>query len=130
MCWADALDNPEHLRAFFDRNEGLENISLFEASLDRDGPTLKLRANLVRFPDRRSPRWHESFNQAQVTLSLWILGDLEIHGWETVMHGALLMRRVSETELHFAFECPGVSIRGRAGSVRLDNLTAYQDGSR
>lgn len=128
MSWADVLDNPEYLEAFFENTEDLENVSLFEASFDRDGPTLKLRANLSRFPDRRSSRWHPSFNQAQVTLTLSLSDEIEVRGWRAVMDGQLVMRRLSQTELAFSFESAGVAIRGRAYGVRLDNLTAYQNG--
>jgi hypothetical protein len=126
MSWADFLENPEYLASFFDNNEGLEKLSLFEASLDRDGPTLRLRANLNRFPDRPSARWHPSFNQAQVTLALSLFDEIEVHGWRAVMDGQLVVSRVSRTELTFSFESRGVAIRGRAHYVRLDNLTAHQ----
>jgi hypothetical protein len=127
MNWTDALDNPEHLKAFFDSMEGLESISLFEVVLDRDGPELRLRADLPRFPDRPSHRWSPTANQAQITIGLVLASgdDLEIRGWATTMNGTLSMSRNRAGEVMFSFQSDGVVIRGRAVGVWVHKVTAY-----
>jgi hypothetical protein len=129
MSWAEVLDNRERLDAFFDRSDDLDQISLIEVTLDRQGPHLRVRANLFRFPDRRSPRWPVTANRAQITLSLWEVGSVSISGWATTVDGCLTIRRLSAVQLEFSFHGSDVAIDGRCGLVRLDNLTAHVEGT-
>jgi hypothetical protein len=128
MSWADVLDNRERLAVFFDRSDDLDQISLIEVALDRQGPRLRVRANLFRFPDRRSPRWPVTANRAQITLSLCDVGPVSITGWATTVDGRLTIRRLSPAQLEFSFHGSAVAIEGRCGLVRLDDLTAHVDG--
>ena len=122
--------NPEHLDAFFDGREGLDRLSLFEVALDREGPTLRIRADLFRFPDYRAKRWPAQVNRAQVTLSLFGVKALDIHGWASTVEGVLAVQRGQESpELNFRFSGSGVTIGGRCAIVRLDGVTAYEDGA-
>jgi hypothetical protein len=128
MSWAEVLDNRERLNAFFDRADGLDQLSLIEVTLDRQGPNLRLRANLFRFPDRRSPQWPVTANRAQIALSLGKVGAVSIRGWATTVDGRLTIRRVSSAQLEFSFHGSDVAIEGSCGLVRLDNLTAHVEG--
>jgi hypothetical protein len=129
MSWAEVLDNQDRLHAFFDRSDDLDRISLIEVTLDRQGPHLRLRANLLRFPDRRSPTWPATANRAQITLRLGEVGAVSIQGWASTVDGRLAIRRLSPTQLEFSFHGSGVAIEGRCALVKLDNLTAFVDGS-
>ena len=129
MSWAEVLDNQDRLAAFFDRFDDLDQISLIEVTLDRQGPQLRVRANLFRFPDRRSPRWPVTANRAQITLCLGEIAAVSISGWASTVDGRLTIRRLSPAQLEFSFHGPGVAIEGRCGLVRLDNLTAHVEGS-
>ena len=129
MSWANVLDNQERLDAFFDRADDLDRISLLEVTLDRQGPQLRLRANLFRFPDRRSPTWPVTANRAQITLCLWEVGAVSISGWASTVDGRLTIRRLSPALIEFSFHGPDVTIEGRCGRVKLDNLTAHVEGS-
>ena len=125
MSWAGVIENPKQLEAFFDRTDDLDQLSLFEVILDREGPCLRVRANLSRFPDRRSPRWAVTANRAQITLSMWDVSDVSITGWATTVQGRLTARRLSPTQVEFSFHGADVNIQGRCGGVRLDAVTAH-----
>jgi hypothetical protein len=129
MSWANVLDNQERLDAFFNRTDDLDRISLLEVTLDRQGPQLRMRANLFRFPDRRSPTWPVTANRAQITLRLGEVVAVSISGWASTVEGRLTIRRLSPVQLEFSFHGSGVTIEGRCGLVKLDNLTAFVEGT-
>jgi hypothetical protein len=127
MSWAVVLENPKHLSAFYDDFKGLEQFDLHEATFHRDGPMLSVRGDLIRFPDRRSPRWHASVNRVHARISFWGLTTLEIAGCATMVNGTLCASREGASAILFEFVSDCVSIRGVCEFVRLESLNGYVD---
>lgn len=125
MNWADFVDNPEQVAAYYDGTEGLARFSLHEITVTRNGPGVRLRGDVSRFPDRPSPRWPTGANQAQVTLSLWGLDSLEISGCGTAMVGRLVCSAAGDSGVAVQFDWPGGTVKGRCDLLRLDRITAY-----
>ena len=87
--WTEHLHNPLALSGYFNSRDGLDDVEVHECVLHRDGPHLRLRFDLSRFPDRPSPRWGASANRAQVTMAFWGVGEFDLRGAGTEMVGAL-----------------------------------------
>lgn len=122
--WTEHLDNPKALSGYFSSREGLDDVDLHECSLDRDGPLLRLRFDLSRFPDKPSSRWDASANRAQATLAFWFVGDVDLRGYGTTMVGTLTVEPRGQL-LDVRFHSPACVLSFTCVLARLDKLVGY-----
>lgn len=125
--WIDRIENPEAVRSLFPDATGIEHLDVHEMTLHRDGPSLRIRADLLRFPDKPPARWPVGANRAQVTIALHAVRDLSIDGVATNMHGVFDLVHESDA-LRFELRASGFHLRGTCGMARLDSITGYVDG--
>jgi hypothetical protein len=128
MGWPEAILNPKHLAALYDEVRGLDRLSLHEISVDREGPCLRIRGDLPRFPDRPSTRWPREANRAQVVLVFIGVTELVLAGAATVVEGMLEVVTYEHDKLRFAFSSDTVRFHGLCGHVRLESVSGYAVG--
>ncbi|HSH70835.1 MAG TPA: Imm50 family immunity protein [Deferrisomatales bacterium] len=124
MEYRDSLQNPESLATLYAGMPALEGVTLREAAVQEDGPTLRLRFDLPSFPDTPPKRWHPSFNTAQVTLALFFVEDLEVRGFRTTNVGNLRLRREGD-RVRVSFQGDGCAVSANALLARVDTIAGY-----
>lgn len=122
--WTDYLDNPLALAGYYSDVAGLRTLDLQECVLHCDGPVLRLRADLMRFPDKPSPRWEAAANRAQVTILFVGTDQLQMAGWDISLTGTLDVERQDQT-LHVRFQSDRCSFSFGCAIIRLDRITGY-----
>lgn len=122
--WPAAVDNPQHIAAFYPDASGLGSLSLHAVTVHRDGPCLRISGDLERFPDAPSSRWPAGTNRARVELACWGVRDLALDGVAPTPAGTLGIERVGDA-LVVAFSSPRVRIRATCESVRVERITGY-----
>ena len=129
MDWIECVSNPESLRSLFDHLAGLEAVDVHEVALHRDGPSIRIRADLARFPDRPPSRWPTGANRAQITLSLYGVADLMIEGIATRNVGILQLTPMAGPRMRLEFLSSGLRVIGTCDFARVDHISGYVDAA-
>jgi len=124
MSWIEFLDNPMSIRSIYDSDPDI--IEIFEITLGREGPILKMKALVNNFPDKPPKKWlvHQS-NRVLVELSLFGLQTIEIHQWSTNNVGTFEIGRMEKGTLRFVFSGENTDIRGEADILLLAGFKHY-----
>lgn len=81
--WADLLSRTDKLSEFYSTIPPLEKITLRSIHFNRYGPTVILRLDLPRFPDRPLPEWTEhGCDRLQCHVRFLAAEDVSMHRWE------------------------------------------------
>ncbi len=125
MSWTRHLENPKSLTSMFESVEGLDALEFHSVELDREGPIIKLRADLPRFPDVPPPRWVSAqANCVQVILTFWGVSNVQLSGWATRVDGRLSVVE-EDGGLSVKIEAPPLVSTFRASQIHLDQFTPY-----
>ncbi|QKT03584.1 hypothetical protein HUS23_07055 [Ectothiorhodospiraceae bacterium 2226] len=125
MIWIDCLMNREAVATLYASSHGLERMDVLEVTLHREGPTMRLRADLARFPDRPPRRWAPSANTAQVTLDFLAVTDLALRGFGVSTAAALTVEQAEEGRLRFNVGGADTHVSGTCAGLRLVGISAY-----
>lgn len=130
MSWTRYLENPKSLLSLFKTTEGLDLLEIHSLEFDREGPKIKLRADLPRFPDFPPTRWASaSANCLQVELSFWGVSTVHLDGWGTQIEGQLFVAE-SNGGLSVKIEAPPLVSTFLTVQIHLDRFTPYQRSDR
>lgn len=131
MTWIDLLTNPEPIRSVYgDEVPTLDNISVFDITLDRNSAKLNLRFDLENFPSRPPKKWRESANNTvQLTLSFIPACDVKIEGWNVSPVGSLSMDRLPSGRILVNLG-PNPKLSLTSEFVTLKKMTAYIDSEK
>lgn len=130
MSWNDLVSNPQGLRVIFQGDPPpLVGVSLHEVSVDRDGPSLRLRFDLPGYPSDPPAKWHRlGFNTVQVELLFGRVTELFLTGISTEVIADISIRRNSEVSVDGAsleLVSPPMQISAVAASLTVSRMSAY-----
>ncbi|WP_078897829.1 Imm50 family immunity protein [Streptomyces rimosus] len=81
--WADLIHNGDKLGEFFTSIPPLEQVLLRSVHFSRFGPTVILRLDLPRFPDRPLPEWVErGCDRLQCHVRFLAVDNVSMRRWE------------------------------------------------
>lgn len=128
MSWTSLLHNPEGISSVYQGNPpDLTGVRLHEAVLQVDGPTLKLRLDLPRYPDDPPRKWvAQGFNTVQVEISFSGLEEVTLTGFGTTVTADVLLSADKGVTLEVT--SPATRIRAVATTAFISKLTAYLNG--
>lgn len=114
--WTQILTDATYVQRIYSHPPDLSKVSIHEAVLNRDGSILKLRFDVVDFPDNPPEKWAlNQFNRAQFTLHVVELSSVQIFGWSHEIIGELLVSKVDD----------GVQILFSNGREKIECLGAF-----
>lgn len=127
--WVDLLQNALPINAIFGKElPALNNVSVHEIDVKRDGPTVLLRFDLDAFPDCPPVKWKiAGFNRVQVRLLAIGVNELQITGLQPNIY----------IDIHIVMDGSLIRVQGDNGKFRFDLLTeilvvdgisAYREG--
>lgn len=129
MSWYDLAQNPEALRSLYPSGLALDQVSLFAVELDREGPLVRLRFDLDRFPEVPPARWHgKGHNRAQLTVEFFDARELVITGWSRDNPWRLEVTAEGDRQRVRAGGTGG-EVRFTSGTFRIANVSGYQDSA-
>jgi hypothetical protein len=129
MNWIDAVSNPEGLREVFQGDPPLlAGVAVHTVSVDREGPTLRLRFDLPEYPANPPAKWQRSrFNTVQVELLFGAVRELSVNGVSTNVVADIEIQNGGGVILEM--NSPTMRVSARAASVTISRMSAYLDGS-
>ena len=122
--WWELAQNPRILLAYYTNPPELLGVEIHAVQLHRDGPTLKLIADLPVFPDRPSSRWPSGANTAQAELRFLDLREITLSCWSTTNVGNLIIEDL-DGAIRFQFESFTAQLSGIAGFFDVPSISAY-----
>lgn len=129
MTWHSILMNPASLLAIYGGPPPpLDQTSIHEVNVHRDGPCLTLRFDLPQFPNRPPSKWAaRGFNTVQVKLSFFGLQELQLEGFSTNVMASIDLRK--EDLVTVDATSPTFQLKATALSVDVVDISAYADES-
>jgi hypothetical protein len=123
--WPDYITRREDVLRMYDAPPSLADVYLHEIALGQEGPHLRLRFNLSKFPVRPPDIWvRNGFNTVQVTLGFWGLSAIELHGFALENRVSIKIERVSDI---INFNVTGTTqISGRCVGIVVQKVSAYR----
>ncbi|MGW1803452.1 Imm50 family immunity protein [Streptomyces sp. NPDC002078] len=127
MSWTSFLHNPEGITSIYQgAPPDLTGVHLHEAALHVDGPTLKLRLDLTRYPDQPPRKWvAQGFNTVQIELCLSGLKTVALEGFGTQISANVSLGKEGGEGVFVEVISPETRIRAVANTVFISKLTAY-----
>jgi hypothetical protein len=124
--WLDCLVDASPIRAIFgDDIPSLRNVNLHQITLNRDGPSVLLRFDLIEFPTSPPKKWKTSgFNCVQLVLMLIGVQRLSIAGWNSNCRCDLTIFRENQYVI-IRSETKEIAIDFLADNVTINNISAY-----
>lgn len=125
MSWASFLHNPEGISAIYGgAPPELSRVRVHEVVLQVDGPTLKVRLDLPRYPDQPPRKWAaQGFNTVQVEISLGGLRAIALEGFGTDITADVSLSGVNGVTLNVV--SPETRVQAVADTAFISKLTAY-----
>jgi hypothetical protein len=125
MTWTALLENPEGIDSIFQGSPPrLEGLHIHEVGLNREGPALRVRFDLLDYPARPPRKWQlQGFNTVQVELLFGGLHSVEISGFSVEPVGDITLTR--DETVHVVVTSNGTSIHAVADTVSVAKVTAY-----
>ncbi|MFF8400757.1 Imm50 family immunity protein [Streptomyces sp. NPDC015684] len=129
MPWVSLLHNPEGIASVYEGSPpDLLGVRLHEVVLHRDRPTLRLRLDLPRFPDRPPHKWAaQEFDTLQVEISLSGVREVEVAGFGTAVTADV--RLGADNGVILDVTSPETRVRAVAAAVFVSKLSAYRNGA-
>jgi len=129
LDWVDALDNPQAIRSLFCDLSTFSEIRLYEISVNREGPVLRLRFDVPVVPAPLPKKWPDGANTTQITVAAWGLGALRLKGWTTDVCGDLSVSRIGN-EMHIKIAGPTSQFKATFTCLHLERVSGYVAGGR
>ncbi|WP_367323547.1 Imm50 family immunity protein [Streptomyces sp. HUAS ZL42] len=128
MPWTSLIHNPEGISAVYqDTPPDLSNVLMREVILHEDGPTLRLRVDLPRYPDQPPRKWiAQGFNTVQIELLFSGLRAIALEGFGSEVTADIVLAQDNGVSIEVT--SPETHIRAVADTAYISNLTAYTNG--
>ncbi|MFJ9818288.1 Imm50 family immunity protein [Streptomyces sp. NPDC101151] len=125
MSWTSYLHNPEGVSAVYGGvPPELCGVRVHEVILHEDGPTLKLRLDLPRYPERPPRKWAaQGFNTVQVEVALSGLRVIALEGFGTEIEADISLSGENGVTLNLT--SPETRVHAVADTAYISKLTAY-----
>ncbi|MFH8785176.1 Imm50 family immunity protein [Streptomyces roseoverticillatus] len=125
--WAELLTNPAGITSIYGGSlPPLQGVHIHEVSLNREGPTLKVRFDLSEYPERAPRKWvSQGFNTVQIELCLSGVRDVALTGFGTDPIADIILTRTNSIEMELV--SAQARIKATADSVFISNISAYLD---
>ncbi|MDQ8706300.1 Imm50 family immunity protein [Streptomyces sp. LHD-70] len=109
--WAEFVANGEGLRAYYDEVPALDAVRLRSVNVQWRGPTVVLRLDLPRFPDRVPQEWRAgSADTLQLHLTFLAVADLTLRSWDPPTVADIAVRAEGHRRLRVAVTGAGVDL--------------------
>jgi hypothetical protein len=126
MEWYELALNPEAISQLYTQPPLLRGVELSEVTLQRDGPTVHLRAILAHPPDRPPARWTgHGYNAAQIQLDFFDLEAIQISGWSTTNLTNIGIERPSQDRIQLRAEGPTCMVNITCRFFRIAHIRGY-----
>jgi hypothetical protein len=127
-AWESLLVNRPALEAFYSSVPPLESLTVRSVHLDRRGPTVILRFDLPRFPDRPLPEWVAAgCDTFQCQLRFLAVADVVLHGWSPPVTGDLVIEEEADRRIRVALRGAGARLAFTGSdSLTVGHLSAYR----
>jgi hypothetical protein len=126
--WIEALSNPQQVLAVYGAMmPTLEDVHIHEVRVGREGPTLRMRFDLSKFPENPPERWRrDGLDVVQLEIAFGGLGKVAIGQFSTDPVCDLEIRK--DGLVHFAGESDSVKLLGVASTATILRVSAYAMG--
>ncbi|MBL1081232.1 hypothetical protein JK359_04445 [Streptomyces actinomycinicus] len=125
MPWTSLVRNPEGLEAVYQGDPpDLSGVRVHEVALHEDGPTLRIRLDLPRYPDQPPRKWAvQGFNTVQVEISMGNLHAITLEGFTTSTTANVSL--TAKDGVTLGLTSSGTHIKATADFVFISGLSAY-----
>jgi len=122
--WVDVLAQPQAVRSLFVDTSSFAGVDLFEISIDRQGPVLRLRFSIPIAPSSPPKRWQKGANATQFVLAAWHLDSVEVQGFGWEVPGELTGAWMSDSRetLALRFAGPACRIHAVCRDLRVERI--------
>lgn len=129
MTWVNLLKNPESITSIFTDIPFLCDVRVHEIQLHQDGPSIVIRIDLNSYPTSPPRKWAAGqCNRVQITLFLFSVTAVELHGWGNDNVGNVEMSR-EDGQIRVRFTAATTELDARVGFVSVSKISAYCDGT-
>ncbi|QTE00590.1 hypothetical protein S1361_24880 [Streptomyces cyanogenus] len=125
MSWTSFLQSSQGIDAVYQGSAPeLTGVHVREVVLNEDGPTLKLRLDLPRYPDQPPKKWKaQGFNTVQIEVSFSGLRSLTLEGFGTDVNADMSLHREDGIILNVSSST--MQLSATAEVAFISKLTAY-----
>jgi hypothetical protein len=126
-AWGDLLGNGEKLLPLYTAEPPLTPLRLRSVHLSRYGPTLTVRADLMKFPDLPPPQWAGAdLDTLQVHVEFYDVGDLRAAGLYRPALVSVLIEPTARRRVLVHMSGDGVELRFTAADMaQVGHVSAY-----
>jgi hypothetical protein len=127
--WIEALSNPQPVLAVYgEAAPALDGVRIVEVCLSVNGPTLRLRFDLPKFPVDPPIKWRrEGLDVVQVEIAFGGLRAISMDKFSTV---SICDLEIERSELvRFSGESDSVRLHGTADTASILRISAYAMGT-
>ncbi|ADG69430.1 conserved hypothetical protein [Planctopirus limnophila DSM 3776] len=125
MKWTDVLLNKIPIESIYTKIPSLVDVRLHEMQFHQDGPRVSLRFDPAEYPDNPPRKWIvQKFDQAQITLVLTDVSQLNVLGWGVNNIGDIMMSR-SDEGVCVKFVGTSMQMNCCARFVNVERITGY-----
>ena len=128
MNLKQTVTNPEAIERVFGDSPSLENVSIHEIGLHRDGPRVTLRFDVPEYPKNPPAKWKaQGFNRVQITLACLATRGVRCDGWSTSNKASIVLSRDDAGKLLVRIVGDTTHLELICDHVFVENLSAYKD---
>ena len=127
--WIAALSNPQPVLAVYgEAVPALDEVRIEEICLSVNGPTLRLRFDLAKFPANPPAKWRrDGLDVVQIEIAFGGVRAISIDQFSAV---SICNLKIRKGELvNFSSESDSVSLQGVADTATILRVSAYAMGS-
>lgn len=129
MEWIAGLSNADGIRRIYEGGlPTLDRVRIHEISVNREGPAVRIRFDLSRYPASPPVKWQRfGCNTVQVEISFGGVSELSLTRFSVEPICKLSIR--NEGSILFSAESESVNLSGVSESALVLNISGYVDGS-
>ncbi|MFJ3641937.1 Imm50 family immunity protein [Streptomyces sp. NPDC090108] len=127
MSWISLLHNPEGISAVYQGDPpALSDVRVREVTLHEDGPVLRMRVDLPRYPSMPPRKWTaQGFNTVQIEISFSGLRTVTLEGFGSEVTASISLS--GDDGVHVDVRSPEMRIEAVSDTAHISQLTAYAD---
>ncbi|MDN3265459.1 Imm50 family immunity protein [Streptomyces sp. CSDS2] len=129
MSWTYALKNPHGIRTLYQGSPPpLNRVLVHEVALNQDGPTLRLRIDLSRYPAQPPQKWvAQGFNTVQVEITFGGVRTITLEGFGTNSVADISLDK--NNGINIIAASPEIRLSANAEFAFISQLRAYANDS-
>ncbi|MCJ1678942.1 immunity 50 family protein [Streptomyces sp. APSN-46.1] len=124
MTWSDFVVNAQAFATYYDEVPDLMGVRLRSVHLDGFDPTVTLRLDLPRFPDRWDGMPGDTM---QCQIQFYMVQDFLMEGWQPPVTADITLRALPLHRLAVQVTAPGVAVSFTANaSVKAGRISVFK----